>query len=225
MLKLAHTQSSGFAGKDINVCTHGYTDISTDVIGAYSCHPVGNYNQHGRSWNKLKGYVHTSVPAQYEKYRNIGVWRCDGDAHLSAHEKYMNWSIGVQRSNQLERWGQCNLRYPSNVMLSRRQASQGGVVDPRGHQWLARRSEAAVTRAVPVSVIKLKHLHMYCECCRESLLSLHGSGAGCSLPIRLRVVGLNLSKKTSRRSVPAIKVRRETSAESWSVRSSSRNCE
>jgi len=52
------------------------------------------------------------------------------------------------------------------------------------------------------------------------LLSLHGTGAGI---VPRRVVGFNSFRRN--RSVPVKRVRRETSAESWSVRSSSRNCE
>ena len=114
MLKVAHAQSGGFAGKGTNVCTHGYTDISTDVIG-----PVGNYDQHGNCWNELKGYVHKLVPAQIERYRNIGVWRCKGDAHLSVHAQYWSWSDASKwRREQLERWGQFKLRNPPNAKLT-----------------------------------------------------------------------------------------------------------
>ena len=77
---------------------------------------------------------------------------------------------------------------------------------------------------VPSVSYREKQVCAYCaylKCC-ESLLSLYGSGAGCSLPIRLRVVGLNLPD--ARRSVQVTRGRRETIAESWSVRSSSMNC-
>ena len=87
MLKLVHAQSGGWAGNDTNVCTHDYTDISTHGIG-----PVGNYDQHGNCWNKLKGYVHTSVLAQIERYRNIGVWRFEGNAHISVRAQCWSWS-------------------------------------------------------------------------------------------------------------------------------------
>ena len=85
MLKSVHAQFGGWAGEDTNVCTYNYTDVPA-VLTWSRC----GCDQYGNGWDKLKGYVHTSVPAQYEKYRNIGVWRCDGAAHLSAHEKYMN---------------------------------------------------------------------------------------------------------------------------------------
>ena len=68
MLKSVHAQSGGWAGEDTNVCTHDYTDVPADVIRSSR-----DYDQYGNCWNKLKGYVHTSVPAQYERYRNIGV--------------------------------------------------------------------------------------------------------------------------------------------------------
>jgi len=133
MLKLVHAQSGGLAGKDTNVCTHGYTDIPTTGVSS-----IGNY---GNRWNELKGYVPKLVPAQIERYRNIGVWRCKGDAHLSVHaQSEKNRNIGVRSSwgavhssmharlwswqdacerryKQIERWGQFKLRNPPNANL------------------------------------------------------------------------------------------------------------
>ena len=131
MLKSVHAQSGGWAGEDTNVCTHDYTDVSTYIICS-----SGDYDQYGNFWNKLKGYVHTSAPAQYEKYRNIGVWRCDGDAHLLVHAQ----SEKLECTNQLERWGQCSLRYPPTAKQKRVELKpwhqvQGGVVDPDGQMW------------------------------------------------------------------------------------------
>jgi len=133
MFDSVHAQSGGWAGKDTNVCTHGYIDFPTTVIGS-----IGNY---GNRWNELKGYVHKLVPAQIERYRNIGVWRCKGDAHLSVHaQSEKNRNIGVRSSwgavhssmharlwswqdasegryKQIERWGQFKLRNPPNANL------------------------------------------------------------------------------------------------------------
>ena len=70
-------------------------------------------------------------------------------------------------------------------------------------------------------VVKIKafvHSVYICLIVIVCLLSLHGSGAGI---VPRRVVGFNSFRR--RRSVPVKRVRRETSAESWSVRSSSRN--
>ena len=131
-----HAQSGEWVGEDINVCTHDYIDVPTNVISS-----SGDYDQYGNCWNKLKGYVHTSVPAQYERYRNIGVWRCEGDAHLSVHAQCWSWSdASMWRREQLERWGQCKLRYPPNAKLNHERPSQGGVVDPNGQMWLGRGS-------------------------------------------------------------------------------------
>ena len=73
--------------------------------------------------------MHTSVPAQYEKCRNIGVWRCDGDAHLLVHAQ----SEKLECTNQLERWGQCSLRYPPTAKLKLKpwHHVQGGVVESK----------------------------------------------------------------------------------------------
>ena len=112
---------------------HGYTDIPTTVIGS-----IGNY---GNCWNELKGYVHKLVPAQIERYRNIGMWRYERDAHLSVHAQskkdrnigvrskwgavhlsmhaqFSNWSDASERRyKQIERWGQFKLRNPPNANL------------------------------------------------------------------------------------------------------------
>ena len=133
MFDSVHAQSGGWAGKDTNVCTHGYTDIPTTVIGS-----IGNY---GNCWSELKGYVHKLVPAQIERYRNIGVWRYERDAHLSVHAQskkdrnigvrskwgavhlsmhaqFSNWSDASEwRYKQSERWGQFKLRNPPNATL------------------------------------------------------------------------------------------------------------
>ena len=79
------------------------------------------------------GYVHTSAPAQIERYRNIGVWRCEGDAHLSVHAQYKSWSDASKwRREQLERWGQFKLRNPPIAKLTPERDIQGGVVDSHG---------------------------------------------------------------------------------------------
>jgi len=75
--------------------------------------------------NEATGDVPRSVPAP------IGSRR---DAHLSAHAKYRSWSnIGVRRNDQLERWGQCNLRYPPTAKLKLKpwHHIQEGVVESR----------------------------------------------------------------------------------------------
>ena len=85
--------------------------------------------------------MHTSVPAQMERYRNIGVWRCKGDAHLSVrvqleknrnivvrrkwgavhssmHARLWTWQDASEgRYKQIERWGQFKLRNPPNANL------------------------------------------------------------------------------------------------------------
>jgi len=96
-------------------------------FGSWACH---YFRRCLTSQNEVRGDVPISVPAP------CGSWR---DAHLSAHAKYWSWSnIGVRQSDQLERWGQCNLRYPSNAKLNRERPSQGGVVEPNGQVWLGR---------------------------------------------------------------------------------------
>jgi len=133
MFDSVHAQLGEWAGEDTNVCTYDYTDIPTTGVSS-----IGNY---GNRWNELKGYVPKLVPAQMERYRNIGVWRCKGDAHLSVHaQSEKNRNIGVRSSwgavhssmharlwswqdasegryKQIERWGQFKLRNPPNANL------------------------------------------------------------------------------------------------------------
>ena len=81
MLISAHAQFGEWAGENPNVCTYNYTDVSADVTWS-SC------------WNKLKGYVHTSVPAPFGKW---------GDAHLLAHAKYVSDSQTNERADSVQR--------------------------------------------------------------------------------------------------------------------------
>ena len=182
--------------------------------------------------------MHTSVPAQYERYRNIGVWRCEGDAHLSSHAQFVNCDHGDQIEEQSlrERLGQCNFGIPRTLKTHWR-LIQGGVVDWVGGlgQWGQSRKCVEASRAIherhdsPVIAsykcfykersFGLVHACVLSELSVIVLSSSHGSGAGI---VPRRVVGFNSFRR--RRSVPAKRVRRETSAESWSVRSSSMNC-
>ena len=133
---------------------------------------------------------------------------------------------GVQYDQQ-ERWGQCSLRYPptAKLRLNPWYHVQGGVVESKQrfgeHGPWHSSSDRDPLRCI--SVDSVKSLFMHVECVSELsvivLLSLHGSGAGI---VPRRVVGFNSFRR--RRSVPVKRVRRETSAESWSVRSSSMNC-
>ena len=74
------------------------------------------------SQNEVRGDVHTSVHAQ------CGSWR---DVYSSAHAQYWSWNV-VELSDQPERWGQCNLRYPPTASAKLGPDVQGGVVDSRG---------------------------------------------------------------------------------------------
>ena len=65
MFESVHAQSGEWAGEDTNGCTYNYTDIPTTGVSS-----IGNYYNR---WNELKGYVPKLVPAQMERYRNIGV--------------------------------------------------------------------------------------------------------------------------------------------------------
>ena len=133
MFYSVHAQLGRWAGENTNVCTYNYIDIPTTGVSS-----IGNY---GNRWNELKGYVPKLAPAQMERYRNIGVWRCKGDAHLSVHaQSEKNRNIGVRSSwgavhssmharlwswqdacerryKQIERWGQFKLRNPPNATL------------------------------------------------------------------------------------------------------------
>ena len=103
MLISAHAQFGRWAGENPNVYTYNCPYASADVTWS-SC------------WDKLKGYVHTSVPAP------IGKW---GDVHLSAHAKFWSWRRDdVESSDQLERWGQCNFRYSPTAELNPGRHSQ-----------------------------------------------------------------------------------------------------
>jgi len=53
-----------------------------------------------------------------------------GDVHTSVHAQCWNWNE-VEQSEQLERWGQCNLRYPPTANAKLGPDVQGGVVDSR----------------------------------------------------------------------------------------------
>ena len=54
-----------------------------------------------------------------------------GDVHKLVHAQL--WSVRhVERSEQLERWGQCSLRYPPTAKLNPGRHSRGGVVDSFG---------------------------------------------------------------------------------------------
>ena len=48
--------------------------------------------------------------------------------------------MGVWQRDQLERWGQCKLRYPPNAKLNPERHSQGGVVEPNGQMWVEPRT-------------------------------------------------------------------------------------
>ena len=88
--------------------------------------------------------------------------------------------------------------------------------------------EVVYSRVIVMVALKCRIKISFCSCsvCVSNclgevivcLLSLHGSGAGI---VPRRVVGFNSFRQ--RRSVPAKREGRETSAESWSVRSSSMN--
>ena len=126
MFESVHAQLVGLAGEDTNGGTYKYTGISTTGVRS-----IGNYCSH---WNELKGYVPKLVPAQIERYRNIGVWRCKRDVRLSVHaQSDMNRNIGVRSSwqgacerlyKQIERWGQFKLRNPPNANLQFDDGSQ-----------------------------------------------------------------------------------------------------
>ena len=91
-------------------------------FGSWACHYSRRFLT---SQNEVKGDVPISVPAP------CGSWR---DAHLSAHAKYWSWSWrDVGQHEQLERWGQCKLRYPPTAKLKLKPGHriQGGVVDWR----------------------------------------------------------------------------------------------
>jgi len=118
MLISAHAQFGGWAGENPNVCTYNYTDVSADVTWS-SC----DYDQYGSCWNKLKGYVHTSVPAPFGKW---------GDAHSSVHAQSEKWDRTNQHGemSRRERLGQCNFGIPRPLKKIRWQHVQGGVVSP-----------------------------------------------------------------------------------------------
>ena len=135
MLISAHAQFGGWAGENPNVCSYNYTDVSADVTWS-SC------------WNKLKGYVHISVPAP------SGKW---GDAHLSVHAQSEKWDRTNQHGemSRRERLGQCNFGIPRPLMKTRWQHVQGGVVN-RGcehGQW-----EHGVTAAEVMSCVQCHQL-------------------------------------------------------------------
>ena len=116
MFESVHAQlGGGWAGKDTNVCT-------------YNC----NVGPAFLTWNTLGGYMHTSVPAPSEKWRdahssvhaqserdrNIGVRKKWGAAHLSMHAQFRSWKDASEwRYKQSERWGQFKLRNPPNATL------------------------------------------------------------------------------------------------------------
>jgi len=115
-------------------------------FGSWACH---YFRRCLTSQNEVRGDVPISVPAP------SGSWR---DAHLSAHAKYWSWSnIGVRRNDQLERWGQCNLRYPPTAELKSGRHNQGGVVDRQGlfggwsPDWPMGSSWTCLRRHIPVS--------------------------------------------------------------------------
>ena len=120
------------------------------------------------SQNEVKGDVHISVPAP------IGSRR---DAHLSAHAKYWSWRDADEwRCEQLERWGQCKLRYPPNAKLNHERPSQGGVVEPNEQMWLGRgighlqwthlRCHRALLLKPMSFVLKLHAWSIACDCCQ-----------------------------------------------------------
>jgi len=81
---------------------------------------------------EVSGDVHTSAHAQF------GSWACTsqnevrGDVHTSVHAKCGSWMSNVaEQSEQIERWGQCNLRYPPTAKVKPGPEVQGGVVDWR----------------------------------------------------------------------------------------------
>ena len=141
MFESVHAQlGGGWAGKDFNVCT-------------YNCNVGPAFLTWSTGWNTLGGYMHTSVPAPSEKWRdahlsvhaqserdrNIGVRRKWGAVHLSMHAQFRNWSDASEwRYKQSERWGQFKLRNPPNATLppevtfeDHGHLGQGGVVDPK----------------------------------------------------------------------------------------------
>jgi len=150
MLISAHAQFGGWAGENPNVCTYNYTDVSADVTWS-SC----DYDQYGSCWNKLKGYVHTSVPAPFGKW---------GDAHLSVHAQSEKWDRTNQHGlSHRERLGQCNFGIPRPLMNSSWQHVQGGVVN-RCREQGQRDWDQGVTGCDSCSVsIKGKSIACICD--------------------------------------------------------------